>query len=109
MKTCAREKWLQFLSDSDEISEVFKHQYIPINCEFVAVQERNEVIKFKEVYNIKATLPLVIQDVGNWSQKFGLHWTSETMYKRRSNFHGMVLRTALIGNVRKIPYLGIPI
>ena len=100
-KRDARARWLQFLSDSDEVTEVFKDKYIPINCEFVVGQAQNEIINFKEVYRINSTLPLVVQDVGNWSQENGLLWTKNSIYKRRNNLHGMVFRTAVIGKVRK--------
>ncbi|KAJ9585860.1 hypothetical protein L9F63_020502, partial [Diploptera punctata] len=90
--------WLQFISDSDDVNEIFRDTYIPINCEFVIVQANKDIIQLKEVYRTRVNLPLIIQDVGNWSRNNGLQWTNSSLHKRRNNLHGMVFKTALVKN-----------
>jgi hypothetical protein len=60
----------------------------------VAQPQSDHVVVLTEVYRVSATLPLQTYRFGNWTAGGGLTWPSQSLYSRRHNLQGIVLRVA---------------
>jgi hypothetical protein len=61
----------------------------------VAQPQSDHVVVLTEVYHVSPTLPLQTYRFGNWTAGGGLTWPSQSLYCRRHNLQGIVLRVAV--------------
>jgi hypothetical protein len=88
--------WLLFLEKS--VDQFFEDVFIPVDCEFLVAQRRGgNVVLLTEIYRMDKGLPLQHEEFGIWNQS-GLHASNESLFRRRSNFHGFTI-TATSMNV----------
>jgi hypothetical protein len=86
--------WLLFLETS--VDQFLKDVYIPVDCEFIVAQRSGEnAVQLTEVYRMAKELPLHRQHFGIWNQDL-LHATTESLLRRRSDFHGFTITAASI-------------
>lgn len=62
----------------------------------IGVVETLEFIQFYEVYRVNNSFPLRILWFGNWTMEGGLTTVTESLYDRRTNLEGVVMRAGLI-------------
>jgi hypothetical protein len=86
-----RARWLLFLPKTSSIEDAFREINIPLDCEFLVAQRREELVQLSEVYRVHATFPLEVHHVGNWSLNDGLQWTGRHILQRRANLRGLNL------------------
>ncbi|KAJ4436550.1 hypothetical protein ANN_16582 [Periplaneta americana] len=92
-----KSKWLMFLSESDDLRDVFNEVDIPINCEFIAAQQEGgtDTVYLNEVYRVHPTFDLQVRLVGKWTLEDGLTWTNISFLRRRNDLQGLVFRAAI--------------
>lgn len=87
----AEAKWLLFLTEGN-VDNFFADINIPFNCEFlVARPTRNSVALF-EVYRVAQGKPLNDIYFGRWTLMSGLVKEKASLYQRRSDLQGIVIR-----------------
>ena len=90
--------WLLFLEAS--IDRFLEDVYIPVDCEFLVARRSGETaVQLSEVYRMGEGLPLQRHHFGTWDQN-GLQVSSESLVRRRSDFHNHTI-TATSFNVSR--------
>lgn len=86
---------------SDQIlhPDIFKNIYIPFNCEFIYVFEKNSSYSITEIYKIKKDSWIEKYELGSWTEEKGLTAKKGSLYERRNNLKGLTFQ-AIIKNVR---------
>ena len=81
--------WLVFVEADTDLSDV----NIPFDCEFLVAQQALENVTLSEVYRVSPSHPLQYHQFATWSPGEGLVRTSSSLYRRRNNLQGMILKT----------------
>ena len=101
--------WLLFLDTSTSLEQFFTDINIPFDCQFLVAQPKSDhVVVLTEVYRVNPKLPLQTYRFGNWTAGGGLTWSSESLYKRRNNLQGALIKAGVKGvkgvKCRDIPF-----
>lgn len=81
--------WVLFLETS--VEQFLENVHIPVDCEFLVAQRSGEdAVQLTEVYRMDKGLPLQLQHFGSWDQN-GFHVSTESLVRRRSNFHSYTI------------------
>lgn len=91
---------LIFYDSLTSLGELFRDIHIPLDSEFLVTQwSRKTEAWITEVYHIDRTLPLQMNQIGNWSSQTGIVWTKKSHIQRRDNLRGTVIKSGFINFV----------
>ncbi|KAJ4430947.1 hypothetical protein ANN_19540 [Periplaneta americana] len=97
----SRGKWLVFETPKLSFSEI----NVPLDSQFVAVQSSVDgVVTLTELFRIQSTMPLQRLQVAIWSENSGLVWKTDGYLKSRQNLHGLMIKAAVISDVRQLQF-----
>ena len=90
--------WLIFFRNETTIDSFFQKIYIPFDCVFLVAQERNndDEATLTEIYQIDKTKELRRSIFGYWDLKTGVSYPSLSLYQRRGDLFGQMIRVASI-------------
>lgn len=102
VSSTSRGKWLLFYNSVMPLNEFFRNIHITLNSEFLVVQWlKHSHVWITEVYHIHHTLSLQMNCLGNWSSNAGLIWTNLSHTQRRSDLHGVAIKSGFINFVSR--------
>lgn len=90
--------WLMFLT-TDSIPSFFADIDVPFNAEFLVASQGAKRIILYEVYRVAKGMSLNDPYYSAWTTKSGLTRMPDSIYKRRGNLQGLVIK-AVTGDVR---------
>ncbi|XP_034940357.1 uncharacterized protein [Chelonus insularis] len=92
--------WLIFFNDDTEIKNYFVDVYIPFNCRFMISQKNssssNNSTIITEIYQVDKYTELRYNIFGSWNPDYGFQLPTFTLYRRRSNLYGHLMRIAVL-------------
>ncbi|KAL0269924.1 UNVERIFIED_CONTAM: hypothetical protein PYX00_007506 [Menopon gallinae] len=89
--------WLIFLDD--DIEGFFSEANLLFDCQVIVANVRTEdMVILYEVYRVRKDYPLRYDYYGKWTRDGGLDVAKDTLYDRRSNLEGLVLKAGSVIN-----------
>jgi hypothetical protein len=88
--------WLLFL-ETKLLDEYFLGIHIPFDCEFLVAQRTGDnTVVLSEIYRVNSSYALQTYPFGAWTRHGDLSCPNVSLYQRRDNLQGLVLRTAFL-------------
>jgi hypothetical protein len=90
--------WIIFFREETSIDNFFSEIFVPLDCIFLVIKKYNDGISssLTEVYNIDKDRELLTNLFGIWNEKDGLVVTKLTLYQRRNDLYGQLIRVATV-------------
>ncbi|XP_031787913.1 glutamate receptor [Nasonia vitripennis] len=90
--------WVVFFREDTSVDDFFSEMYVPLDCIFLIVKKSkdNSTYTLTEVYHIAKGRELISDVYGSWSEARGLSITKWTLYQRRSDLRGQLIRVTTV-------------
>lgn len=89
-------RWILLLDSALVVKEFLDQVNIQFDCEFLLAESRGSQVVLTEVYRIHRDGPLLKAHYGSWESHGGLTVPKSSLYERRNNLRGLVVRATTI-------------
>ncbi|XP_011497652.1 PREDICTED: LOW QUALITY PROTEIN: probable glutamate receptor [Ceratosolen solmsi marchali] len=90
--------WIIFFRQETNIHRFFSEIFVPLDCIFLVVRKYKDgaSTSLTEIYNIDKDRELLTNLFGVWNEKDGLRITKLTLYQRRNDLYGQMIKVATV-------------